>query len=160
MILIADSSALVALSICDGLELLEQLFGEVKVPVAVYQEVTVRNKTGSGELETFLEGKVEAVDTANYIYLDGYADLGETEAMLLYKQLSADWLLIDDRHGRQVAGINRIQTVGSLGVLLAAKQKGLISALQPRLDLLTRGKIYISPELQRSVLKLAGEHTE
>jgi len=37
------------------------------------------------------------VDTENYIYLDGYADLGETEAMLLYKQLTADWLLIDDR---------------------------------------------------------------
>ncbi len=158
MILVADSSALIALSICDGLGLLEQLFGEVKVPVAVYQEVTVGNKSESVELDRFLQGKVEAVDTENYIYLDGYADLGETEAMLLYKQLTADWLLIDDRHGRQVAGINRIQTVGSLGVLLKAKQKGLITTLKPSLDLLIKGKIYISAELQKTVLKLAGEY--
>lgn len=157
MILVADSSALVALSICGELELLEQLFGVVKVPAAVFHEVTVGNKAESDALKEFLEGKVEVVDTSNFVYLDGYADLGETEAMLLYKQLSADWLLIDDRHGRQVAGINQIQIVGSLGVLLKAKQRGLITALKPKLDLLINSKIYISAELQRTILELAGE---
>ncbi len=35
MIVIADSSALVALSVCQCLPVLEQLFGKVKVPEAV-----------------------------------------------------------------------------------------------------------------------------
>jgi predicted nucleic acid-binding protein len=40
MILIADSSALVALSIVDKLDVLEKLFGDVYVPRAVYDEVS------------------------------------------------------------------------------------------------------------------------
>ncbi|WP_417909847.1 hypothetical protein [Candidatus Electronema sp. PJ] len=39
MILIADSSALIALAICDGLQLLESLYGEVLVPEAVYKKL-------------------------------------------------------------------------------------------------------------------------
>lgn len=41
MILIADSSALITLAICDGLQLLEPLYGEVLVPQAVYNEVAL-----------------------------------------------------------------------------------------------------------------------
>ena len=50
MILVADSSALIALAICDSLELLEQLFGEVKVPQAVYNEVIEDSKPESKKL--------------------------------------------------------------------------------------------------------------
>ncbi len=41
MIVIADSSALVALLICKSLSLLDTLFGDVKVPQAVYEEVCI-----------------------------------------------------------------------------------------------------------------------
>ncbi len=46
MIVIADSSALVALSACQCLPVLEQLFGEVKVPEAVFGEVCVPRRSG------------------------------------------------------------------------------------------------------------------
>jgi len=50
MIVIADSSALVALSVCDSLLLLDALFGEVKVPQAVIEPITKKpelpTKTG------------------------------------------------------------------------------------------------------------------
>ena len=83
MILIADSSALVALSICQSLDLLEPLFGEVQVPEAVFDEVTVSQKSESIELAKFLKDKVKTVETSRYVYLDAYADAGEIEAMLL-----------------------------------------------------------------------------
>jgi uncharacterized protein len=38
MILVADASALIALSACNSLNLLEALFGEVYVPEAVYKK--------------------------------------------------------------------------------------------------------------------------
>jgi predicted nucleic acid-binding protein len=57
-----------------------------------------------------LQGKVRQVDLQSCVFLDAFADAGETEAMLLYKQLNADKLLIDDRRGRKVAKINRINT--------------------------------------------------
>ena len=157
MILIADSSALVALSICQSLDLLEPLFGEVQVPEAVFNEVTISQKSESIELAKFLKGKVKTVETNCYVYLDAYADAGETEAMLLYKQINADWLLIDDKRGRKVAMINKIKTIGSLGVLLTAKKKGLISTIRPKLDLLARSNLYFSQALRQTVLDMAEE---
>ncbi|MBS3964613.1 MAG: DUF3368 domain-containing protein [Methylomonas sp.] len=77
--------------------------------------------------------------------------------MLLFKQLNADKLLIDDRRGRKVAKINGISTVGSLGVLLVAKEKGLISEIAPMLVQIEQSDIYLSEELITTVLALAGE---
>lgn len=157
MILIADSSALIALSICESLELLEPLFGEVQVPKAVLDEVSISQKQQAVQLAEFLKDKVKTVETGRFVYLDAYADAGETEAMILYKQVNADWLLIDDKRGRKVAQINNIKIIGSMGVLLAAKKKGLITAIKPKLDLLAQSNIYFSPALYQSILKSAGE---
>lgn len=55
MILIADSSALVALSVCYSLDLLDALFGEVKVPQAVFDEVSANHKPESAVLEQYLQ---------------------------------------------------------------------------------------------------------
>lgn len=54
MIVIADSSALVALSVCEILHLLEPLFGEVKIPQAVFDEVNIANKPEAKTLKQFL----------------------------------------------------------------------------------------------------------
>ncbi len=71
--------------------------------------------------------------------------------------MSADKLLIDDRRGRKVAKINQISTIGSLEVLLAAKEKGLVVEVTPLLRLLEKSDIYLSPVLMITVLELAGE---
>lgn len=77
--------------------------------------------------------------------------------MVLYKQISADKLLIDDRRGRTVAKLNHINTIGSLGVLLVAKQKGLINEVAPMLLALEKSDLYLSKQLMTTVLELAGE---
>lgn len=158
MILVADCSALVALSICDSLHLLEALFTRVAVPESVYLEATKPDKHQAQALKHFLQGKVHQVDLRNYVFLDAFADAGETEAMVLYKQLSADKLLIDDRRGRKVAKINQIDTIGSLGILLAAKAKGLVKDVKPLLRQIEQSDIYLSPSLIATVLELAGEN--
>ena len=157
MILIADSSALIALAICDGLPFLDALYGEVFVPEAVHREVTRSDKPEAEKLRAYLLGKVKQADMASYVYLDAYADTGETEAMMLYKQTSADKLLIDDKRGRKIARINNIRTIGSLGVLLSAKRAGLITELGPSLVKLQDSQIFISPSLVATVLEIAGE---
>ena len=116
--LIADASALIALGSCKSLPLLDALFGAVLVPEAVYLEVTAADKPQAERLMHYLQDKVRQVNMQNYVYLDAFADAGETAAMLLYKELSADYLLIDDKRGRKVAAINQINIIGSLAVLL------------------------------------------
>lgn len=160
MILVADSSALIALATCDSLNLLEDIFGKVLVPEAVYAEVTSLDKPQSERLRSYLKGKVRAVDMQRFIYLDAYADAGETQAMLLYKEVAADYLLIDDKRGRKVARINQIQTIGSLGVLLQAKRVGLIPSVAPLLAQISASPIFMNADLIKMVLDLADESGE
>jgi len=157
MILIADASALIALAVCDSLSLLDAIFGDVWVPEAVYIEVVKADKTHADRLQSYLRDKVRSVNMRNYIYLNTFADEGETAAMLLYKELDADYLLIDDKRGRKVAAINQIKTIGSLGVLLQAKRSGLIAQVGPLLDQIKGSAVYIRPSLIETVLELAGE---
>jgi uncharacterized protein len=54
MLIIADSSALVALAVCDGLPLVDRLFEAVKVPQAVFDEVIVEGKPAAEVLRAYL----------------------------------------------------------------------------------------------------------
>lgn len=157
MILVADCSALIALASCNGLRLLDELFGTVIVPEAVYREAVVGDKPEAQQLKEYLQDKIRKIDPINSVLLDGFSDLGETEAMLLYKQYSADKLLIDDKRGRRVAKINHISTIGSLGVLLAAKQVRLIDQIFPFVAKLMSSDIYVSAALIATVMDIAGE---
>jgi len=157
MILVADASALISLATCNSLDLLEALFGNVLVPEAVFAEVTAQDKPQSARLRGYLRGKVRAVDMQHFIYLDAFADAGETQAMLLYKAVTADYLLIDDRRGRKVAKINQIKTVGSMGVLLQAKRAGIVSHIAPLIEQISASPIFISENLIQTMLELAGE---
>ena len=58
MILVADCSALVALSVCGSLNLLEQLFASVVIPETVYFKATRPDKIQAQALKAGLQGKV------------------------------------------------------------------------------------------------------
>lgn len=158
MILVADSSALIALATCDSLGALDFLFKEVKVPEAVYKEVMVKTKKHADTLMQYLKEKVIIVDLENItIIKDGTLELGELEAIALYKKLDADRLLIDDLRGRKIAEINNVKIIGSLGVLLLAKEKMLYKEIRQKVEVLRKSDIYFSDELLNFILKIANE---
>lgn len=157
MIIVADSSALIALATCSGLNLLTQLYEQVSVPEAVYVEVTETGKPTSEQLAAFLQNRVQEVEFGRFVLTTNTLGQGELEAMALYKQLAADALLIDDRRARKIAEANKINCVGALGILLLAKTKGQITEIAPYLERLRQSPIYYSEGLFNQVLKLAGE---
>jgi len=79
MILIADTSALITLSVCNSLQLLDDIFIKVGVPEEVFIEATKSNKPEAKLLKKYLHDKVMKVDMNDFIYLDGYVDAGETD---------------------------------------------------------------------------------
>ena len=85
MILIADSSALVALSIVDKLDVLEKLFRDVYVPRAVYDEVSKKNKIESYKLTK----EAELI----------------SEIVPLIEILRGSWIFIDDKTYALVLGM-------------------------------------------------------
>ena len=149
--------ALVALSTCDALEVLSQSYSEIRVPKAVYDEVIVRGKSQSSFLESFLEGRVVVVDLSHWVLTAGGLGQGELEAMALYKQLSADLLLIDDRRARAIAEHNQIVCIGALGFLLLAKHQGAIQKITPFVEKLRGSSLHYGEDLLEKVLSLAGE---
>jgi predicted nucleic acid-binding protein len=83
---------------------------------------------------------------------------GELEAMALCKRLQADRMLVDDYRARKVAHLNDIEVIGSLGILLRAKEVGLITELRPLVTTIRAAGIRYSDELVEEALHLAGEH--
>jgi predicted nucleic acid-binding protein len=77
---------------------------------------------------------------------------------VLAQELNADLLLIDEADGRDIARTMVIRHIGLLGVLLAAKSRGLISSLSHELDRLTKDTSFrIHTQVRIEVLRLAGE---
>ncbi len=157
MLIVADSSALIALATCDALELIIELYDEVNVPKAVYDEVTVSDKPQAKLLAEFLTGRVLDIDTTRFVLAVGSLGRGEIEAMTLYKTLAADYLLIDDRRARAIAEANDIRCIGVLGVLLLAKQKKNIDQISPYILALRNSPLHYGEVLLTRVLQLAGE---
>ena len=120
-------------------------------------ETVAPEKPQSDLLGKFLAGRVVQVDTSRSVIAAGGLGRGEIEAMTLYKQLSADLLLIDDQRARIVAEHNQIQCIGALGFLLVAKQKGKLSRVAPHIQKLRSSTLYYGDDLLDKVLNLAGE---
>lgn len=157
MILVADSSALVALALCDGLVLLDALFDEVKVPRSVLDEVIVEGKPAARKLESYLVDKMIDVEVDSPIWTPSGLGKGELDAMNLCKSVHADFFLVDDRRARKVARLNDIAITGSLGILLLAKHNRLIPKVKPFLDRLKTSDIRISESIAREIMALAQE---
>ncbi len=84
-------------------------------------------------------------------------DRGELTSMILYKLLQADYLLIDEKIGRKIAKANQIVVVGSLAVLVVAKQKNIITELKPTIEILRQSSIHFSTTLLDQVLESVKE---
>lgn len=111
MVIIADASPLISLAICDCLHILALLFDDVKVSRSVYDEVTIPNKPKSEELKHFLQKMVIDLTVDNYIIGGSSIDEGELSSIALYKQLQANYLLIDEKAGRRIAKLNRVKII-------------------------------------------------
>ncbi len=158
MIVIADSSALVALSLCQSLPLLETLFWEIYVPPSVYEEVTFKGKPEAEALDDYLQARVKSVDMEHYpIQNTEKLGSGELEAIALYMDIGADLLIIDDARAKKSAYANGLEVMGSIGVLLLAKERGLIKEIKPLLNLLNASDIHLSSRIINKALELADE---
>jgi predicted nucleic acid-binding protein len=155
MILVADSSALIALAVVDQLEVLEKLFGTVYVPRAVYDEISRANKAESRRLSEFCRDKV--IDIQSHVEFNISLGRGESEAIALYSELDADFLLCDDKKAKRFAQSFGLNVIGSMGILLKAKATGYIDAVAPLIEILRSSNVFIDDRTCMLVLKMAGE---
>ncbi len=153
---VSNASPLIALAGIEQLELLRRLFGRVVIPPAVRDEVRDdRTRTALQAADWITTRPVR--DTFAVQVLRESLGAGESEAIVLAQELSADWLLLDDRTARRKAEATGLRVIGTLGLLLMGKSAGYLSELKPLLDGLRQTDFYLSTDLYTLILKQAGE---
>jgi predicted nucleic acid-binding protein len=82
---------------------------------------------------------------------------GEAEAIALAQTTANSTILLDDAHARKIAKRLNIKQIGTIGLLLRAKRRGLIKRIKQHIDALVENGIHIRKDLVVAILKEAGE---
>lgn len=132
MIVVSDTTPLISLMKLGQLGLVGQLFGEVQIPNAVYQELVSNPQFQSEarQIESNAFMKCVAVGDSKSVDLLRRAtglDMGESEAIILSDACGADLLLMDENKGRLVARQMGLHLMGTVGILKAAYEERLLS---------------------------------
>ncbi len=160
MKVVSDTGPLIALAKLDLLPLFARLFGEVCIPPAVQSELFAKRGPEAPRLEEALRGGIYVV--AEFTLPEAVERLthglgaGEQHAIGLARHLQTT-LIIDERSGRFAAKQLGVDIIGTVGILLQAKQGGLIESVGVALDQIRRGGYWISDSLVEEATNLAGE---
>ncbi len=141
------------------LHLLPKLVRRVIVPPAVIEELAQGQRLGVDLPDLSGVDWIEVREPASVNVLPLVTNLGpgETQVLALGMERPGAVLILDDALARQVGHAMHLPMRGTLGLLLDAKQAGLISEVKPLLDQLSALRFRLSRETYDAVLKLAGE---
>lgn len=151
---VADASPLIAFAQIGQLHLLQALFTSLFVPPAVAREVAPSVTSHPWIVERRL-----AQPIAPSVLQAGLGP-GESEAISLALEVRADHFVVDEKAARHLAEGLRLNVIGTLGILLAARRKGLIPAVRPQVDALIAKNFWISPRLVEQALAAVGEEAK
>jgi predicted nucleic acid-binding protein len=154
MIIVADTSPLNYLVQIQRESLLGALYKKVIIPEAVFRELSHSSAPWAvsqwllhvpGWIE--VRGIVSPPDTSL-----AWLGPGEREAIQLAQEQHADLLLIDERRGRLEARRRGLTTTGTIGVLLAAGEMGLVDPATLYQRLISETSFRVAPELEKTLL--------
>jgi uncharacterized protein len=161
VIIVSDTSPINNLAAINQLQLLQQLYGTILIPEAVYRELTDPSffVAGAAEVRTFDWIQPRSVTDHKVVEaLGNELDVGEAEAIALALETEAELVLIDERRGRLVAGRLNLRYTGILGILVEAKSRGLIVEVKPLLNaLIHQAGFWVAAPLYNSVLRFVNE---
>jgi predicted nucleic acid-binding protein len=148
-IIISDTSCLILLSKIDELNLLNRISDKVFVTT------TIQNEYGK-ELPSWINIK-EPNDSHYQKILEMDLDKGEASAIALSLEMDNSIIIIDDLKGRNVAERLNLRYSGTFGLILKAKQIGIIQSVKPILTKVKETNFRFSEKLFKLILEQAGE---
>ena len=154
---VSNSTPLIAFARIGELELLRRIAGRVVIPTAVWDEITgATNGAGADEVQhaPWIEVRKPASVGGD---LTALLDQGEAQTIALAEELGATEVLLDERAARALASARGLQIIGSAGLLVRAKERGLIDAVQPYLERMRAQGVRFSDRFVRALLSQIGE---
>lgn len=144
---VIDSACLIGLERIGALDLLPALIDPSMVPPAVALEF--------GPLPPWMLVRAP-LDVGMVAALRLVVDAGESEAIVLAYETRTR-IILDDRKAREAARRLGVPVTGTVGLLLKAKEAGVVPAIRPLLDALDANPFRIGDALRAEALRLAGE---
>ncbi|MEA2032194.1 MAG: DUF3368 domain-containing protein [Euryarchaeota archaeon] len=157
MIIVSDSGPLIALSKLNLLFILQELFGEIVIPLEVWKEVVERGKgkAGSEAVEKAKWIKVQEVrDELSVEVLCRDIDRDEAEAIILAKRINAEMLILDEKIPREIAVAIGLRVVGSLALIHEGIERGMVNqTLAEITKKMRQRRIWVSDEVIEEITK-------
>lgn len=156
---IINASPLIVLFKSQQAELLPQLFTEILVPAAVWNEITAAGQNDVASRQLPSTPWVQRVEIASVAPEVAAWDLGKGESAVLSLSLTTpDYAaIVDDRAARRCAQTLGIITLGTGGILILAKRRGLIRSISPGIQALRDAGLWLSDNLVNLLKQQAGE---
>ncbi len=148
-IIVSDTSCLILLDKLDRLFILKQLFETITITPEI-----------KSEYGKAVPPWIKIASPKNIKYqkiIEAELDKGEASAIALALEADEALLIVDDNKARLYAEKLGIDFIGTLGLLIEAKEAGLIKLVKPVLEEIKKTNFRISKKLEKNVLKLAGE---
>ncbi|MEO7300254.1 MAG: DUF3368 domain-containing protein [Verrucomicrobiota bacterium] len=160
---VSDTSVLHYLTVTRQFDCLPKIFERIVIPSAVWSEVSrrkelpvhsrVTNAIAAGWLTVESPHDHQAVESLQVFLGDG-----ESEAIILAKELQPSLLLMDDLDGRITAQKLKLSVMGTVGILVRARKLHLVPQLKPILDeLIATHRFRFGKILYAEVLREVGE---
>lgn len=158
-LIVCNTTPVINLAEIGRLDLLGSLVGEFVVPPAVVAELEAKRNLFPAAAESV--GSLQVMSPADSLLVEGLKSMvhpGEAECLALGMENPEALLILDDRQARTLATSRGIPYTGTLGILAAAKDRGLLPLLAPTIrDLRERARFWIAPALEARLLQEAGE---
>lgn len=138
----SNTTPIIALSSIQRLDVLPHLFGKIHLVNEVIDECTV-----GGHISVPTLTEIDWIIPVNSTPIQNTGvllvlDKGEKHTLDMAKKLNADWVIIDEKIGRNLAEYFGLRVIGTLGILLKAKQQGLIASFSDSVKTMQTQGIY------------------
>ena len=156
---ISNTSPLLYLHRIGALEWLPRLFERVLVPLAVVEELDAGAAQGHDVPDVRQLQWAEIVACRDVLLEAVGSEIGpgELAVLSLASRRPGCTAILDDGQARQAASRAGIAVIGTLGVMLRAKEAGLVGQLEPFVDALSAAGMWMSPQIRGRILALADE---
>jgi len=141
------------------IDILKTLFGKVYITQEVSLEIERGKQQGVNLPNLDESGYIKVIDTNMGNLIDIVRDLGKGEASLILLGMKnpESLVILDDQLAREVARSLNIKITGTVGLLIMAKEKGIIKAVKPYLDNMINTGFYLAPAHRLLILSKVNE---
>lgn len=158
---IVNTTPLINFAQIGRLDLLQSLYRELWVPMAVIDEITAKQAVFPRVNDVLGASFIRRCEPLKPIVFSGLQQelhAGEAGCLAVAFETPAPFLILDDAFARRVAKEHQVPFTGTIGCLLEAKRRGLIPKLSPILEAIRiHARFWINDQLRREALMLAGE---